>query len=131
MKRIISSRLAGNLLLLLNTGMLLVHVLILLKVIPSHFIWGGRINGESELVALESVSVVIQIVFIALIALKTGYLLPGRFKRTARIGLWLLFVFMVLNTAGNLASISGPEKLFMTPLTVVLAFLSLRLAVEK
>ncbi|MEY9091889.1 hypothetical protein [Paenibacillus sp. RC84] len=95
----------------------------------SRFIWGGRINGESELVALENLSVVIQIVFIALIALKTGYLLPGRFKRTARIGMWLLFGFM--NTAGNLASISGPEKLFMTPLTVVLALLPLRLAVEK
>ncbi|SEF52802.1 hypothetical protein SAMN02799616_00368 [Paenibacillus sp. UNC499MF] len=45
--------------------------------------------------------------------------------------MWVLFAFMLLNTAGNLTSISGPEKLFMTPLTVVLALLSLRLAVEK
>ncbi|MFS0839518.1 hypothetical protein [Paenibacillus sp. 1P03SA] len=131
MKRIISSRLAGILLLVINAGMLSVHVLILLRILPTHFIWGGRINNKTELIMLESISLLMQIVFIALIALKAGYVLPGRFKKAARIGMWVLFGFMLLNTAGNLVSISGAEKLFMTPLTVVLALLSLRLAVEK
>jgi hypothetical protein len=76
-------------------------------------------------------SIFIQILFIFIIALKAGYILPGKLKRTATIGIWVIFVFMIMNTIGNLASSSGLETLIMTPLTILLAILTFRLAIEK
>ena len=130
MKKIISIRLASNLIIIINTLALLMHVLILLKVLPHDFVWGGRLKGE-EIIIFESVSIVVQILFISIIAVKAGYLFKGRFKRTVNVCLWVLFGLMLLNTLGNLASNSGFETMVMTPLTLVLALLVFRLAIEK
>jgi hypothetical protein len=45
--------------------------------------------------------------------------------------LWIIFAYLLLNTAGNLASSSSLEKLLFTPITIVAALLVLRLAVGR
>jgi hypothetical protein len=130
MKKIISVRLASNIIITINTLAILMHVLILLRVLPYDFVWGGRLEGE-EIIVFESVSIVVQILFISIIAVKAGYFFKGRFKRTVNVCLWLLFGLMLLNTLGNIASNSSFETMVMTPLTLVLALLVFRLAIEK
>ena len=105
--------------------------LILLNILPHDFVWGGRVKSEADLIILESISIVVQTLFISIIAIKAGYLFKGKFKRTVNVGIWVFFGIMVLNTIGNLASISGLETMVMTPLTIVLALLLYRLAIEK
>lgn len=107
------------------------HVLILLKIVPYDFVWGGRLKSESDLVIFESVSIVVQILFISIIAAKAGYFFKGKFKRTVNVGTWVIFGIMVLNTIGNLFSNSGLETIVMTPITILLALLVFRLAIEK
>ena len=131
MKKLISIRLASNIIITINTIALLMHVLILLRIMPYDFVWGGRLKSETDLIIFESISIVVQTVFISIIAVKAGYVLKGKFKRTVNIGTWIMFGLMVLNTIGNVVSISGLETMVMTPLTSVLALLIFRLAIEK
>ena len=131
MKKLISIRLASNIIITINTIALLMHVLILLRIMPYDFVWGGRLKSETDLIIFESISIVVQTVFISIIAVKAGYVLKGKFKRTVNIGTWVMFGLMVLNTIGNVVSISGLETMVMTPLTSVLALLIFRLAIEK
>ena len=131
MKNLISFRLASNTIIAINTMALLMHVLILLNILPHDFVWGGRVKSEADLIILESISIVVQTLFIFIIAIKAGYLFKGKFKRTVNVGIWVFFGVMVLNTIGNLASSSGLETIVMTPLTIVLTLLLYRLAIEK
>ena len=131
MKNLISIRLASNIIITINTVALLMHVFILLNILPHDFVWGGRLKSEGDLIIFESISIVLQTLFISIIAVKAGYVFKGKFKRTANVGTWVMFGLMVLNTIGNLASSSGLETMVMTPLTIVLALLVFRLAIEK
>jgi hypothetical protein len=130
-KKLISIRLASNIIITINTLAILMHVLILLKIIPYEFVWGGRLKSDSELIIFESISIVVQILFVSIISVKAGYVLKGKFKKTANFGTWVMFGLMVLNTIGNLASKSGLETIVMTPITILLALLVFRLAIEK
>ena len=105
MKKLISIRLASNIIITINTIALLMHVLILLRIMPYDFVWGGRLKSETDLIIFESISIVVQTVFISIIAVKAGYVLKGKFKRTVNIGTWIMFGLMVLNTIGNVFSI--------------------------
>ena len=131
MKNLISIRLASNIIITINTIALLMHVLILLTILPHDFVWGGRLKSEGDLIIFESISIIVQTLFISTIAVKAGYVCKGKFKRTVNVGTWVMFGLMVLNTIGNLASSSGLETMVMTPLTIVLALLVFRLAIEK
>lgn len=106
------------------------HVLILSNVLPYDFIWGGRVESRDQLLILESISISIQLVFIFIIAVKAGYIFKGRLKRTTIIGTWVMCGVMILNTLGNLASTSSVETIFMTPLTILMAILAFRLAID-
>ena len=130
MKKSISVKLASNIIITINTLAIFMHVLVLLKILPHDFVWGGRLKSE-DLIIFESISILVQLLFISIIAVKAGYIFKGRFNRTVNVCLWVLFGLMLLNTLGNLASSSGLETIVMTPLTLVLALLVFRLAIEK
>jgi hypothetical protein len=131
MKKIISIRLASNIIITIHALALIMHVLILLDILPHDFVWGGQLKSEGDLIVFESISIVVQILFIFIIAVKAGYVFKGKFKRMVNVGTWVMFGVMVINTIGNLASSSHLETLVMTPLTITLALLVLRLAIEK
>ncbi|MBM7692737.1 cation transport ATPase [Peribacillus deserti] len=131
MKKLISIRLASNIIITINTIALLMHILIILKIVPHDFVWGGRLKNETDLIIFESISIILQTLFISIIAVKAGYIFKGKFKKTVNTGTWVMFVLMALNTIGNLVSSSGLETMVMTPLTTVLALLVFRLAIEK
>ncbi|GGB69792.1 hypothetical protein [Fictibacillus barbaricus] len=131
MKKFISFKLASNIIITINTLALLMHILILLKIVPHHFVWGGRLKSTADLIIFESISIVAQTLFISIIAVKAGYIFKGKFKRTVKVGTWVMFGLMVLNTIGNLVSSSGLETMVMTPITSLLALLVFRLAIEK
>ena len=132
MKKLISAKLAGNILLFSLGLLFLFHVLVLLKVIPAGIVWGGQIKGvPANLVTLETVALLVTAVFILIVAAKTGYLQAGKLSGAVNVGVWLIFAYLLLNTLGNLASGISLEKLLFAPITIILAFCALRLAIEK
>lgn len=132
MKKIISARLAGNILLAASGLLFVFHILVLLRVLPADIVWGGRIQGVPEnLLVLEIIALLITSFFMLIIAAKVGYLQAGKLSGAVNIGVWLIFAFLILNTLGNLASGVSFENLIAAPITIVLALCALRLAIEK
>ncbi|HEX6035235.1 MAG TPA: hypothetical protein VFY83_12400 [Anaerolineales bacterium] len=132
MKRLINAKLAGNILLAAFGVLTIFHVLVLLKVIPSEIVWGGQIQGvPSNLLTLETIALAITLVFILILAAKLGYIQAGKLSGAVNIGVWLIFIYLLLNILGNLASGISFEKLIFAPITIVLALCAFRLAVER
>lgn len=132
MKRLIPVKLAGSILLLSLALLAVLHVLILFRVVPAGIVWGGQI-GESpgNLVVLETIALLVTLLFALIVAVKAGFVRTTRFRRATGLGMWLVFAYFVLNTLGNLASGVTAERLLFTPITILMALLALRLALEK
>jgi hypothetical protein len=132
MKKLINAKLAGNIL-LFSLGLLFIfHVLVLLKIIPAAIVWGGQIKGvPANLGTLETVALLVTGLFILIVAAKMDYIQAGKLSGAITIGVWLIFIYLLLNTLGNLASGISFEKLLFAPITIILAFCALRLATEK
>ena len=132
MKKLISAKLAGKILLAAMGLLFIFHILVLLRVFPADIVWGGQIQGvEANLVTLESIAILVTLLFLLIIAAKTGYLQAGKLSGVVNVGVWLIFVFLLLNTLGNFASGVSFESMFATPITIILALCALRLAIEK
>lgn len=131
MKRLISVKWAGNLL-LISFGLLAVFdILILLNILPSDIVWGGQIKDSAAKFILETIALFITFFFAVIVAAKMDYIKAGKFKKAVNIGVWVIFVYLILNTVGNLASGVSFENLIFAPITVALAFCTLRLTIEK
>ncbi len=111
---------------LLST-IVLFHLLVLFKVISPDMVWGGKLNSYDELFLFEVISLALNISFIFLVRHRARR--PE--SKPGRIGMWLMFALFALNTLGNLFAESLSEKLIATPLTLILALLSLRLALKE
>ena len=132
MKKLISAKLAGNILLAAMGLLFIFHLLLLFKVIPADSVWGGQIKGvQANLIMLEAVALLVILFFTLIIAAKTGYIKAVKVAAVVNIGVWLIFAFMLLNTLGNLASGNSFENLVFAPITIILAFCAYRLAMEK
>jgi len=132
MKKLISVKLVGNLL-LISLGLLVIFdILILLNVLPSNIVWGGQIKDPAaNLSVLELIALVVTFIFAIVIAAKMDYIKAGGFKKAVNIGVWIIFAYLILNTLGNIASGVSFENLIFAPITLALAFCAFRLAIEK
>ncbi len=132
MKKLVSARLAGNILLISMVLLEMFYVLILFEVVPSDIVWGGEIkNSSANLITLELIAVFVTLVFIMIIAAKIGYLKLSKINKLINVGVWFVFGYLILNTIGNLASDVNAEKLIFAPITIILTFFAYRLAIEK
>lgn len=132
MKKIISLKWAGNLLLIAFGLLAVFHLLVLLGVVPPDIVWGGQIgNSTARLRTLETISLMITIAFAVVVAAKMNYIQAGRLRKVVNLLLWVMFAYSILNLMGNLASGISFENLVFAPVTFIMAVLILRLAIEK
>ena len=85
-------------------------------------VWGGRLKDADPMRRFETISIVTNLIILAIVAIRGG-LLKVRLSH-----LVLTIALFLLNTLGNLASTNQWERLIFTPLTFVLALLCGRLA---
>lgn len=127
----ISEKKTGYLLLTILAGIIVFHLLVLSEVIPLDIVWGGRLKNSSEMVIFEIISIVINIVMLMVVCIDRGILKvkikPGLVKGF----LWIMFFLFLLNTVGNIVSNNVYERIIFTPITLLLAILSLNLAMSK
>jgi hypothetical protein len=132
MKKLINTKTAGNVLLALFGLLVAFHIIILFNLLPSNVVWGGQVGGSpSSLRTLETISLIFTVLFAIVVAAKIGYIKVGKSSSVVNVLLWMVFAYLILNTAGNLASSSSFETLLFTPITIVAALLVFRLAIEK
>jgi hypothetical protein len=131
MKNAIDARLAGMILIVLMILLLVMHVLILAGFLPYDIVWGGQIDDPSSVVGYEAAALIIMFVFLAIVALRLGYIKADRLKRVAGIGMWIVFAYFVFNSVANFASAVSMENLIFGPISIAMALLSLRVAVSR
>jgi hypothetical protein len=54
-----------------------------------------------------------------------------KFKLLINVAVWFIFAYFCLNVLGNLASENLIEKAVLSPVALIIAFFTLRLAIEK
>lgn len=132
MKKLITAKIAGNVLLVLFGLLVVFHVLVLLKAVPSNMVWGGQFRApSSNLVLYEIMALLVLLLFMLIVTSKAGYYQIFKSQKALNVCIWVIFAYMMLNFLGNLASPVSAEKWIFAPLTLIMAVLVLRMAVEK
>lgn len=107
------------------------HLLVIVGVIPFDIVWGGRLKDRSQMLSFEAVSVFINLIMLAVVAIYARILKVKINLLVIKIALWVMFILFLVNTIGNLFSSNETEKIVFTPLTFLLSLFSLRLAIGK
>ena len=131
MRSLINARPAAWVLLAALALLEIFHILVLAEVLPPGVVWGGREPaGGATLVGLEVFALALTALFGFIVAVRAGLLPLPRLQRAAAVGMWIVFAYFCLNVLGNLASNSTLERIIFVPVTVILALLAFRLAIE-
>lgn len=122
--------LALRIMIVLFCAVLIFHLLVIVGIIPYSIIWGGKMKTHDDMLVMEGISIGINLFFLGIIFLRFSQRNNASLVNKLRIAFWLFFVLFTLNTLGNLFAETLTETLIFTPLTVMLAILSLRLALK-
>ncbi len=109
---------------------ILFHICIVTKIIPYDIVWGGRIQNANEMYVFESISILINLFFVAILLMK-GNLVKYKFsEKVVNVVLWVFFAIFILNTVGNFFARTTFEKSFSI-LTGISAILLWKILVQK
>lgn len=122
---------AFNSLLAITSGILVYHFLIITELIPYANVWGGRLRTQDEMIRFESISILVNAIFLLVLYLKIKRYRAHQRATWVNAFLWGFMMLFLINTVGNLLSFSGMETLVFTPLTLILAIFSARVAMPK
>jgi len=128
---VISQRVATLGLLTLFSLVIVFHILVLVQVIPYKIVWGGRLENDTQMIQFEGISIALNLIMLALVAIYSGYLKWEINRRWIQLGMWIMVALFLLNTVGNLFAINDWERWIFTPITFLLAVFSFRLAIDK
>jgi hypothetical protein len=127
-KKLISERSALYGLLAILSLFVILHLMLLFRLLPYDLVWGGRAAGTVELTVLELIALFINLLMLGVVAVRAGIVRLPAGPIFLKIVFWIMFLFFLLNTVGNLVSDNRLEQLVFAPLTLLLALFCLRLA---
>ncbi len=110
---------------------ILFHFLVLLSIVPYQIVWGGRLQNQSEMINFELVSILLNFLMLAIVAIQAKIVKLKVHPIVVKIALWLMVFIFVMNTIGNIISLNDMERYIFTPLTLLLAIFSFILASKK
>ncbi|MHA7830826.1 MAG: hypothetical protein ACX93O_06980 [Flagellimonas sp.] len=135
MRKIIDFNVATLASLFILSILILFHIAILTGIlffdyVPIDSLWGGKMKTVAQLLNFEIVSLLTSIIFFFLLLIRSKLLNIPKLTGIARVAMWVLFVFFLVNTIGNVLATTTFERLFAIA-SGVLALLFLRIAIEK
>lgn len=104
--------LIAKILIALISFVILFHFLIVIKIIPYQFAWGGRLKNDAEMYVFELASIGINVFLIFLLLMKSGRIKRYLSQRVLNFILWLFLILFVINTFANLFAQTNVEKIF-------------------
>jgi len=131
MKKLIGFQLAFKILITILSLLILFHLSILFGILPGDIVWGSQINDQETLLVMEIISLAVTVLFLASTIIYIKDRTNSLKRKLTRVLLWFMSVYFLLNTIGNLLSESKIESIIFTPVAIILALASLRLAIEK
>lgn len=121
-----------GLLLMMIFGVLIVfHLLVISGVIPYDIVWAGKIQSRTELLRMETVSLILLGLSTAMVALKIRLININIPQLVIDVGMWVLLALFVLNTIGNFLAQSLVEKYGFSILTIIISYLLFKLTVRN
>ncbi len=106
------------------------HALIITQVIPYANVWGGRLKSLTDMYRFETVSVLMQLAFPPLAWLRYRRAGSKTLQKVLSFVFYGMFGLLLLNTLGNIVSTSRMEAIIFTPMTFIMSFVALRLALD-
>ncbi|GEO05691.1 hypothetical protein AAE02nite_33550 [Adhaeribacter aerolatus] len=131
MNNLDTTRIAATGMLIILSLIILFHLLVMVGIIPYDMVWGGRLKNSAQMLSFEAISILLNLIMLAVVGIKAGVFKVNIHRTIIQVALWAMFGLFLLNTLGNLLSQNELEKLIFTPLTLLLAVFSLRLALSK
>lgn len=131
MKYTFTPRFAGIGMIGILSATLIFHFMVLTGIIPFDITWGGRLENRQQMLVFESLSIIITLAILALVAVRLGYLSWQIPPVVITSVFWILTGIFVLNTIGNLLANNIFESILGTLLTAILAIFCWKLAVTK
>ena len=110
---------------------ILFHFSVLSGIVPYQIVWGGRLQNQSEMIQFELVSILLNFLMFAIVAIQARVIKLRVHPIVVKIALWLMVFIFVMNTIGNIISLNDLERYIFTPLTLLLAIFSFILASKK
>ena len=92
---------------------------------------GRPIRNRISNVCVETISLLINLAIMFVVGVKAGYIKRYLNIKIINAILWFLVALFLLNTIGNLVSLSALEAIIFTPLTLISALLFYRMAIEE
>lgn len=99
------------------------HVLIVLRIIPYSFIWGGRLKSDRQMYVFEAFSIILNAVFLLLMMTQAGWFNFPVSAQFIKVLLWIMMILFALNSVGNLFSKTKLERTVFTPVTILITIL--------
>ncbi|MDG6773176.1 hypothetical protein QCB45_02445 [Thiomicrorhabdus sp. ZW0627] len=125
-------KLAVNGLLLIFSGLLIFHFLILLQVIPYDIVWAGKHESIDKMQRYEIQAIIINLIILTTVLVKAGYVMSKfRNSRVVKVLLWAFVIIFSIIALGNFLAETTTETLVFTALTLASAALFYRLAIDK
>lgn len=121
---------AINVLIFIFSATIIFHLLIMMKIVPSGIIWGGRIKSDRQMYRLEMVSISLNIIFLIFMLIIGGNLNLPVHNTVIKISLWIMTCLFLLNTIGNIFSANNLERMVFTPVTLIITCLLLVLVLS-
>jgi hypothetical protein len=104
---------------------------VIFGIVPFQNVWGGRLKTQEEMLKFEAFSIVLNLIFIAVVLVKAGFWKVKISPKIISLLLWIMTILFALNTIGNLFAVNDLEKYIATPITFILSILCFILAREK
>jgi len=104
------------------------HLLVIVGLIPFDIIWGGNISEKTEMYAMEAISIAVNMVMLFIVSVYSGIIKLNISHKLIIGAVWVMFVFFLLNTLGNLLAKKTIETYIFTPLTCILSIFCYRIA---
>jgi hypothetical protein len=130
LKRMITEKFAAKSLIVLFSLTIVFHVTVFFGLIPMDMIWGGRLQTKEALYFFESISLLLNGLMLWVITSRMNYGKAIGSKKVIYVMLWLMVILFSLNTIGNLMAFNRLEAYIFTPITFLMAVLSLRLCLK-
>ena len=131
-RNLLTARQAGFGALSLLSLLFVFHVFVVLGVVPADIVWGGQFgDSPTDAITFELVAILVTLLFGVVILMKLNLIFRGKAGRMTNIACWVMFVYFVLNAIGNLSTGISVESLAFAPVSIVLALLLLRLAIDR
>lgn len=100
---------------------MVLHALVLLGLLPSDIVWGGRFKNPGEVWDLELLALLLNSLFFVFILFRMGIWTAPFSPRWMRWITRILAAYFALNTLGNLFSESDLERLVFSLLSAILS----------